>query len=95
MKASGPAWVDAGLLAVVVVWAVNFSVVKAVLADLPPLAFNTLRLVGASVLLLAIAWFVPGKPVAPDDRWRLILLALVKYAHDGPGVDCTQGLADG
>ncbi len=79
MKASGPAWVDAGLLAVVVVWAVNFSVVKAVLADLPPLAFNTLRLVGASLLLLAIAWFVPGKPVAPDDRWRLVLLALVGH----------------
>ena len=79
MKTSGERWVDIGLLTVVMLWAVNFSVVKWLLAEIPPLAFNTIRLTGASLLLLIIAWIMPGKPVAVSDWWRLVLLGIVGH----------------
>lgn len=46
---------DGLLLLTVFFWGVNFSVVKYALSELPPLAFNGLRFVFASVVLLAIA----------------------------------------
>ncbi|MCB0214253.1 MAG: EamA family transporter [Anaerolineae bacterium] len=47
---------DGLLLLTVCFWGVNFSVVKFALSILPPLAFNGLRFVFASVLLLVIAF---------------------------------------
>ncbi|MBA2564728.1 MAG: DMT family transporter [Gemmatimonadetes bacterium] len=44
---------DLALLAVVLIWAANFSVVKAALADFSPLAFTATRFVLASMLLYA------------------------------------------
>jgi drug/metabolite transporter (DMT)-like permease len=41
---------DALLLGMVVIWAGNYSLVKAVIAEMPPLAFNGLRLAMASLL---------------------------------------------
>lgn len=46
---------DGLLLLTVCFWGINFSVVKFALSELPPLAFNGLRFVFASAVLLVIA----------------------------------------
>jgi drug/metabolite transporter (DMT)-like permease len=72
-------WVDVGLFLTVLFWAVNFSVVKATLAHIPPLAFNTFRLVGASIVLLALApMSSKGRPIRGDGL-RILALALVGH----------------
>ena len=45
---------DALLLLVVVLWGANYTVVKAILRELPPLAFNAVRLSSASAVFLAL-----------------------------------------
>lgn len=52
---AGLTWADGLLGLVVLFWGVNFVVVKMTLAMLPPLAFNTLRLLLASSLMLVFA----------------------------------------
>ena len=71
--------VDLALVATVLIWGVNFSVVKATLSHIPPLAFNTIRLVGASLCLLALARLAPGPRVAPGDGRRFLLLGLIGH----------------
>jgi drug/metabolite transporter (DMT)-like permease len=44
---------DALLVAMTVIWGGNYSLIKSALADIPPLAFNGVRLALASVLFLA------------------------------------------
>ncbi|MBI3262213.1 MAG: EamA family transporter [Acidobacteria bacterium] len=46
--------IDLLLLLMVVIWGANFTVLKIALADLPPLAFNSLRLVIASLVFIAL-----------------------------------------
>lgn len=57
-EATGPVpgrgWTEAALAVMVLVWGVNFSVVKHALAELDPLAFNALRFVLASLLVGAV-----------------------------------------
>ena len=55
---------DALLLLTVCVWGVNFSIVKFALAEIPPLAFNTVRFLAASLVASAIAR-------AAGYRWRI------------------------
>ncbi len=67
-----------GLALVVVIWAVNFSVIKVALVELPPLAFNALRFPLAGItlyLLLRSAGPVPLPQGA--DRWRVLGLGLL------------------
>src|SRR2546425_68380 len=45
---------DAAMLAMVVVWGVNFPIVKITLREISPMVFNALRFGGATVLLLAV-----------------------------------------
>ena len=70
---------DAALVGTVLVWAVNFSVVKAALRHFPPMAFTTIRLAAASLCFLAIARLSPGPSLLPSDRKRLLLLAIVGH----------------
>ena len=59
-------------------WAVNFSVVKIALREFPPHAFNTSRLVIASVVLLVYLWRKEGGfAVGPGDLLRLAALGIV------------------
>jgi len=71
--------VDAALVATILVWAVNFSVVKAALRHFTPMAFTSIRLVGASICFLTLARLSPGPSLLPSDRNRLVLLALVGH----------------
>jgi drug/metabolite transporter (DMT)-like permease len=50
----GWGWTETALSLMVFVWGVNFAVVKHALADIQPLAFNALRFVIASVLVLVV-----------------------------------------
>jgi drug/metabolite transporter (DMT)-like permease len=59
----------------VLIWAANFSVVKAALADFRPLAFNAIRFVLASAVLLAFLRSA-GKPLRFERRDWPALLAL-------------------
>jgi len=47
---------DALLLAMVVIWGANYSIVKSALRDVPPLAFNAARLILASAVFAAALW---------------------------------------
>ncbi|MEJ2206211.1 MAG: DMT family transporter, partial [Gemmatimonadota bacterium] len=68
---------EAGLLALAVIWGVNFSVVKAVLVFLDPLALNALRFSIAAAALWLVMRKLRGRGVDPEDRLRLLLLGLL------------------
>ena len=71
--------VDAALVATILIWAVNFSVVKLALRHFTPMAFTSIRLVGASICFLALARLSPGPSLRLSDRNRLVVLALVGH----------------
>jgi drug/metabolite transporter (DMT)-like permease len=65
---------DATLLLMAAIWGVNFVVVKFATGVLPPMAFNAVRVGGAAVALVLIAFIGDS----PWPRWRdmFILVAL-------------------
>ena len=65
---------DLLLLLMAVIWGVNFAVVKFATGELAPLAFNSLRVVLAILVLLGI--IVVGGYRLPTGRDRVTLLAL-------------------
>jgi len=77
---------DALLVAMTVIWGSNYSLIKSALSDIPPLAFNGVRLALASVLFLAA---IKGKgffnrsadmrprPLAARDWLGIAALAIV------------------
>src|SRR3989475_12985732 len=68
------------MLALVVIWGVNFPIVKIAFREMTPMVFNALRFGGATVLLLAVLWRA-GEPVPPKAMWlRLVGLGLVGHA---------------
>jgi len=54
MKASREITADVGLVLLALIWGINFSVMKVVLAELDPLALNALRFPLASLALLVV-----------------------------------------
>jgi drug/metabolite transporter (DMT)-like permease len=74
----GWGWTETALSMMVFVWGVNFAVVKHALADIQPLAFNALRFVIASVLVLAVLR-ARGELSLPDraDIPRVVMLGLL------------------
>lgn len=73
--APAPARTYLQLLLLVVIWAVNFSVIKVALAQLPPMAFNPPRFVLASVLVLLVLRRRGPIPL-PETQDRLHILGL-------------------
>jgi drug/metabolite transporter (DMT)-like permease len=71
--------VDAALVATILMWAVNFSVVKFALRNFTPMAFTGIRLVLASLCFLALASLSPGPSLLASDRKRLVVLGLVGH----------------
>lgn len=77
---TGFSHLDLALLAMVVIWGVNFSVVKAALSELSPLSFNSLRFLLASVSMLLLSRAIDGAwRVLPSDRWRMLALGLLGH----------------
>jgi len=69
---------DLGLLLIVLIWGVNFSVLKVLLRELDPLALNALRFPMAAVALWILVRRLDGslKP-DPQDLRRIITLGLL------------------
>lgn len=68
---------DLGLLGLAAIWGVNFSVVKAVLAFLDPLALNALRFPLAAGVLALVVVRMPARSLDRDDRIPLVLLGIL------------------
>jgi drug/metabolite transporter (DMT)-like permease len=92
MKRSGFTWVDGILVVMVLIWGVNYSVIKRAFAEIPPQPYNAIRmLIATSVFLAAMAaaasaaragkkvsriFYTDAQPTAAD-KWRLLGLGLV------------------
>jgi drug/metabolite transporter (DMT)-like permease len=76
--AASPRRAELGLLLLVLIWAVNFSVIKIGLASIPPYGFNALRFPLAA-LLLAVVLLKGGRLTLPDpgDRTRILVLGVI------------------
>lgn len=73
-----PAAADLGMLAVVVIWGLNFSVTKSAFSTFPPLAFTAVRFAIASVLLVLLVRRVEGSGSLPGGALtRLVILGVV------------------
>jgi drug/metabolite transporter (DMT)-like permease len=70
--------IDLMLLAMVLIWGINFAVVKAALAEMTPLSFNSIRFLLASTLTLLLLRLIKGDVgFARGDWWRLLGLGLI------------------
>jgi drug/metabolite transporter (DMT)-like permease len=69
---------EAGLLVLVLLWALNFSVIKIGLAVIPPNGFNALRFPLAALLLGAVL-LAMGRLTLPDrgDIIRIVMLGVI------------------
>ena len=74
------AWLtDLMLLAMALIWGVNFSVVKYGTRVMPPLAFNALRVLLATVVLCGVAFALRAQRPSARDAVRLALLGLLGH----------------
>lgn len=72
---------DIELMAVVLFWAFNITVVKMSMTEMAPLAFNSLRFAGAAVLLLALTRWIEGSiRIDKGDMPRMLALGLIGHA---------------
>ena len=70
---------DGLLLLMVLIWGANYSVVKSAIREIPPQAFNVLRM-GVASAVFAAAIFARGLPrVARADWARLALLGTIGH----------------
>jgi drug/metabolite transporter (DMT)-like permease len=88
-------WVDVLLVLMVLIWGVNYSVIKHAFIEVPPQPFNGIRLLIASSVFLVAMWVAarrgstrPGSlssvlythaRVTTRDRWTLVWLGLVGH----------------
>ncbi|TMJ09038.1 MAG: DMT family transporter [Bacillati bacterium ANGP1] len=72
--------VEAAMLALVVIWGVNFPIVKIAFREMTPMVFNALRFGSATVLLLAVSWRT-REPLPPRAAWPgLVGLGIIGHA---------------
>ena len=70
--------VDLALLAVIVIWGANFSIIKITLEALSPAAFNAIRFSAATAIVLLVTKVTGGSlRVDRHDAGRLLILGLV------------------
>jgi len=66
------------LIIMVVIWGVNFSLVKWALSELSPLAFNAVRFTLAAGFILALLLLLEGwQPIPPADMLKIFGLGLL------------------
>jgi drug/metabolite transporter (DMT)-like permease len=66
--------VDLALVLTVLMWAANISIVKSALAELSPLAFDALRMGGATLLTLFGTWVIERDLSLPRETWWYVIL---------------------
>lgn len=70
--------IDLMLLTMILIWGINYAIVKATLAEMTPLSFNSLRFLLASALTLLLLRLIEGNVgFARGDWWRLLGLGLI------------------
>jgi drug/metabolite transporter (DMT)-like permease len=70
---------DAALLAMVVIWAGNYSLAKWVFREMPPTAFNAVRMAIASLVFLALLRRAPDRHIPRGDWLALLGLGVVGH----------------
>ena len=77
------AFIEISLLAVVVIWAVNYPVIKYGLAGLNPFIFNSVRYITASVIaVLPFLWHYKWRRIAKEDVQSITRAGIVaSVAH--------------
>ena len=86
---------DGLLVLMVIAWGANYSLLKRAFQEVPPVAFNTLRMAFSSAVFLAAIWFARGRAqrdgaatssvfytshtLTARDRWDLVWLGLVGH----------------
>jgi len=73
-KSSAFSWIDLALLGVVVIWGVNFTVVKSALAEMTPLTYNAVRFGAATLFTLILAWIVERDLRIACRDWAYVFL---------------------
>ena len=82
---------DGLLLLLVLIWGSNFSIVKAVIEEIPAFGFNTLRMATACIVLLAVSR-LRGEPAPERADWPR-LIALGFFGHCCYQLAFVSGLA--
>ena len=78
MKKTSLPVVDSLLFFIAIIWALNFTVIKIALNEIPPLAFNTLRFIGSSFFfILYYHFFIKDYGFIKRHFGRLIILAVL------------------
>ena len=70
---------ELSLIAMAVIWGVNFSVVKYGTQVMEPLAYNSLRMMLGCAVLFAVAYARPGRRPDRADRMRLMMLGILGH----------------
>ena len=71
-------WNDIGLIATIIIWAINMPVVKHTFAYVPPLAFTSLRFLFVPILMLAVVWLIERDiRIERGLWWNVILVGLI------------------
>jgi drug/metabolite transporter (DMT)-like permease len=70
---------DGLLLLMVLIWGANYSVIKSALREIPPQAFNAMRLVVATAVFLASMGAQGWPRVRRADWWRIALLGAIGH----------------
>lgn len=71
-------WVDAAMLLVVLIWGVNFAIIKVALREIDPLAFAALRFGLATAMMVGLALaFERSLRIQRGDFWKLLGLGLL------------------
>ena len=66
------------MLALTLVWAINFTFVKIALTEFSPLAFNGIRMAFASIILIFVLLLTKeGLGVPRRDIWKLVVLGII------------------
>jgi drug/metabolite transporter (DMT)-like permease len=65
------------LVAMALIWAVNYSVLKFGTRLVPPLAYNGVRIPAAALLQFGIARTMRLGPISRSDAWRLVMLGML------------------
>src|SRR5687767_14522101 len=68
---------DAMLVAMALIWAVNYSVLKVGTRLISPLAYNGVRIPAAALLQFGIARAMRLGPIARQDAIRLVVLGML------------------
>ncbi len=71
--------IEISLIAMAVIWGVNFSVVKYGTSQMEAIAFNTLRMGLAAVILMTVAHWRPGRRPTTQERHKLLGLGVLGH----------------